>query len=350
MAVSSPPRRERLWPHLLVSGLVLAGVAAASLTGALPRLTASRLADQLLWPLLRLLCFMGLGLLVGQAIESLGWGARLGRWLAPVLRWGRLKAESGAAFTAACFSGLLANTLLMTMHQEGRLSRQELRLSYLFNSTLPVFLLHLPTTFFIIVPLTRQAGLIYLGLTLAAALLRAVAILAYSHWRPASSAEAGPGAAPPPPPPPASRMDICRKFRRRFLRVLLYTLPIYVGIFVLNDLGLFTWLRQLSAHVALDFLPMEAAGVVIFSLAAEFTAGMAAAGALLDAGALTVKQTVLALILGNLAATPIRALRHQLPSHAGIFTPRLGAELLLLSQALRLASLVLVAVVYGVWG
>jgi hypothetical protein len=94
---------------------------------------------------------------------------------------------------------------------------------------------------------------------------------------------------------------------------------------------------------------MEAASVVIFSVAAEFTSGMAAAGAFLQTGVLTVHQTVLALVLGNIVATPIRALRHQLPTHVGIFSPGLGTRLLLLSQGMRLISLVLVAAPYAWW-
>ena len=58
----------------------------------------------------------------------------------------------------------------------------------------------------------------------------------------------------------------------------------------------------------------------------------------------------MALVLGNIVATPIRALRHQLPTHVGIFSPKLGTELLLLSQGLRLLSLLLVAVPYAMWG
>ena len=115
------------------------------------------------WPLVRLLIYMGLGLLLGQAIESLGWAAKLGSWAAPLLRWGHLHKESGASFTAAFFSGILANTMLVTLYQEDKISRRELTITYLFNNAMPVFLLHLPTTFFIILPLTRQAGLIYLG-------------------------------------------------------------------------------------------------------------------------------------------------------------------------------------------
>jgi hypothetical protein len=338
------------WLLLLVLGLALAAVWLGP-WGPSHQLAGRKLYQHLATPLLRLLVYLGVGLLLGQAIESLGWAAKLGGWAAPVLRWGHLKAESGASFTAAFFSGILSNTMLMTFYQEGKLSRREMTVTYLLNGGLPTYLLHLPTTFFIILPLVKQAGLIYLGLTLAAALLRSVALLAYGRWRlpaMAGGADALPVAAP-------SRQEnlfqeIWRKFSRRFTRVVFYTLPIYFLIFVVNDWGLFRWLREAAAaHVAVSFLPVEAASVVIFSVAAEFTSGMAAAGAFLQAGALTVPQTVLALVLGNIVATPVRALRHQLPSHMGIFSPKLGTEFLLLSQGVRLLSLILVTIPYGLW-
>jgi hypothetical protein len=338
------------WLLLLVLGLALAAAWLGPWAG-MHHLTARKLYLHLASPLLRLLVYLGVGLLLGQAIESLGWAAKLGGWAAPVLRWGHLKAESGASFTAAFFSGILANTMLMTFYQEGKLSRREMTVTYLLNGGLPTYLLHLPTTFFIILPLTKQAGLIYLGLTLAAAVLRSVALLAYGRWR--LPAMAG-GADSLPVSAPSRKeslfQEIWRKFSRRFTRVVFYTLPIYLLIFVVNDWGLFRWLREAAAaHVAVSFLPVEAASVVIFSVAAEFTSGMAAAGAFLQAGALTVPQTVLALVLGNIVATPVRALRHQLPSHIGIFSPKLGTEFLLLSQGVRLLSLILVAIPYGLW-
>jgi hypothetical protein len=342
---------RRLWLLLLALTLLVA-LTWLGLGGAAHRLTTGRLYHSLGSPLLRLLVYMGVGLLVGQAIESLGWAATLGGWAAPVLRWGHLKRESGAAFTAAFFSKIMANTMLWTFYQEKKLSREEMTLTYLFNGGLPVFLLHLPTTFFIILPLTREAGLIYLSLTGGAAVLWSAAILLYARWRlPRAPAPEGEVAMPA----PAAReekvtQEIWRKFQRRFSRVVLFTLPIYCLIFLVNDWGLFKWLREAAAaHVSLHFLPMEAASVVIFSVAAEFTSGMAAAGAFLQAGALTVHQTVLALVLGNIVATPIRALRHQLPSHVGIFSPGLGTRLLLTSQGLRLLSLVLVALPYAWW-
>jgi hypothetical protein len=336
---------------LLLLALTLLAATWLGLGGAASGLTTAKLYRHLGSPLVWLLAYMGVGLFIGQAIESLGWTARLGSWAAPLLRWGHLRQESGACFTASFFSKIVANTMLWTFYQEDKLDRREMTLAYLFNGGLPVFLLHLPTTFFIILPLVREAGLIYLGLTGSAALLRSVVILLYARWRlPAVPAVGGEVAVPAPPRQEKISQEIWRKFRRRFSRVVLYTLPIYCLIFLLNDWGLFKWLRDAAAaHVSLNFLPMEAASVVIFSVAAEFTSGMAAAGAFLQAGALTVHQTVLALILGNIVATPIRALRHQLPSHMGIFSPGLGARLLVMSQTLRLGSLILVAVPYALW-
>jgi len=337
-----------------LGAVILAGVAVflAYELLTVPGLTSQKLSRGLGWPLLRLLFYMGIGLLIGQVLESLNWSSRLGAWASPVLRWGHLKAECGAAFTAAFFSGILANTMLMTLYQEGKLSRRELVCTYLINTGLPVYLLHLPTTFFIILPLTRQAGLIYLGLGLVAAVLRSAVLLAYSRLRlPAPGV--GPGVAPPQAPAPGQGWlrELWPRFRKRFPRVVLYTIPIYVLIFLVTEKGVFLWLREAAARwVALGFLPVEAASVVIFSVAAEFASGMAAAGALMDAGALTVPQTVVALMLGTMVATPIRALRHQLPSHAGIFSPGLGMELLVMSQSLRILSLIAVIIPYWIWG
>jgi hypothetical protein len=336
---------------LLVFGLLAVGYWLGWWPGG-HHLTARNLYQQLASPLLRLLIYMGVGLLVGQAIESLGWAGKLGGLAAPLLRWGHLRRECGASFTAAFFSGILANTMLVTLYQDGKISRREMTVTYLLNSGLPVYLLHLPTTFFIILPLTKQAGLIYLGLTLSAAALRTAAYLVYARVRLAAEPVGDSSAAAPlPAKKEVLLQEIWGKFRQRFSRVILYTLPIYLLIFVLNDGGFFKWLRQATAaYVAVGFLPMEAASVVIFSVATEFTSGMAAAGAFMQAGTLTVQQTVIALILGNIVATPIRALRHQLPSHMGIFSPKLGTEYLLLSQGLRLVSLAVVAVPYAIWG
>ena len=104
--------------------------------------------------------------------------------------------------------------------------------------------------------------------------------------------------------------------------------------------------QWLSGYVVTAFIPMEALSVVILSFTAEFTSGFAAAGAFLDAGILTVKQTAIALLIGNIIAFPIRALRHQLPRYIGIFSPKMGLQLLLMGQGFRVVSIIFVGIVY----
>ncbi len=302
---------------------------------------------RLVHPLLRMLLYLGIGLLVGLAVEGMGWAPMLARMVRPLMRFGNLRDESGAAFTAAFFSGTTANTMLMNYWQDGRITQQEMRLSYLVNTGLPVFLLHLPTTFFIVVPMTRTAGIIYLSINAVAALARTIAVLAWSRIRLAAAAGLPQATAAMPESRKTTLQKVLDAFRKRFKRIVTITAPVYFLMYALNQTGVFEQLRDAFSHWAVTgLLPVEAAGVVVFSVAAEFTSGIAAAGALLDAGTLTTQQIVLALILGTIVATPIRALRHQLPSHAGVFTPRLGLVMLLQSQFIRIASLLAVTWIY----
>ena len=176
----------------------------------------------------------------------------------PLIRWGRFGPQSAAAFSASFFSGLVANTMLMSAYQEGSINRRELTLSYLLNTGLPGFVLHLPTTFFILVPLTRRAGLIYLSLTGLAALLRSVAVMFYARH-----ATRGQPAVERAPEETAQAKVIgwgavWKKFRRRFVRLISYTMPIYVLIFLAQQAGWFEVLRQaLAGLVSVAFSPVE---------------------------------------------------------------------------------------------
>gem|GEM_PF-42703 len=302
----------------------------------------------LLLPLARLVFFIAIGLLAGNVIEALGWTRPLGRVAGPFLRWGRLGNHSGVAFMSAFFSGVTANTMLMNAYREEKLSRRELYFASMVN-TLPSYFLHLPTTFFILLPLVKTAGALYLGVTLGAALLRTVALLLAGRWAlpaPSSSWETK--------SVQGRRKkvlaDAWRKFKKRFVKILLLTLPIYTAFFFLNHYGFFRWMEEMVARVVvLRAIPLEALSVVVFQAMAEFAAGAAAAGALLDAGTLTVKATVLALLAGNLISTPVRALRHQLPHYMGIYTPSLGLSLLVVNQAVRVASVLAAAVLFYVF-
>lgn len=340
------PAYRSLIVSLTISGIILIGGLILS-----PGIKAHQIGTGLLWPLSRLMLLIAIGLLVGQIIEATGWTKTLALLARPMFRFGHLGNHCSAAFTAAFFSGVSSNAMLFDFYQEGQITRSQLYLSNFINQ-LPAFFLHLPTTFFIVIPLTGLAGGLYFLMTFLAVVLRTILFLVYGHFRlPTANGKAQ--EVPLPIEPlrkgrfAAVRQRIVSRLPGRISRIAVFVVPIYIIVFLLNAIGMFKLLRDtLTGFVVTTFIPMESLSVVILSFAAEFTSGFAAAGALLEAGVLTVKQTVVALLIGNILAFPVRALRHQLPRYMGIFSPKMGAQILFLGQGFRVLSIIIVGLVY----
>lgn len=310
----------------------------------------STLWDGLGWPLLRLTFFISLGLIIGNLIEALNWTRGVAKVAEPLTRVARLKDITGASFSMAFFSGVAANSMLSEAYAQGRLTKKELVLSNLFNS-LPTYFLHLPTMFFITAPFIGRAAFIYVGLTFSSAVLRTVAIVIMGRLLLPPLEE---GCVP-------CRLEESRskgwreavsksweRFKTRITRIMKITAPIYAAVFFLNRLGAFEALESfISENVNIfAWLPTEALSVMVLQVAAEFTAGLATAGALLDAGKLMVQDLIMALLLGNILSSPMRAFRHQFPYYAGIFNPKLAFRLIIYNQSLRVASMIVVTAGY----
>lgn len=322
-------------------------------------MTAAPLTLPVLWhgltiPLSRLLLSVSIGLFVGTLIEALRWTRGVAKVAQPLVRLGRLKDVAGASFSLAFFSGAAANTMLSDAYERGDMTKREVILSNLFNS-LPTYFLHLPTLFFIAAPFIGPAAGLYVGLTVLAALLRSLAIVLLGRLT-----------LPPLPEGCVScllsdqkRFDwrgalekTWKRFKRRLPRMIFYTIPIYVLFFFLKRWGAFDAMEDYMAHhvAFLAWLPPQAMGIIAFHMAAETTAGYAAAGALVATGGLTTKQLVLALLVGNILSSPVRAVRHQFPYYAGIFKPGLALNLIVSNQLMRASSIALITLCYALWG
>jgi hypothetical protein len=316
-------------------------------------LTSAVLWHGLLWPLLRLLLFVSLGVMVGNFIEALNWTHKVARVAAPLTRAGRLSAVTGASFSMAFFSGVTANTMLAEAYDQGRLRKLELVLANLFNS-LPRFFLHLPTVFFLTAPLIKGAAFIYVGLTLTAATLQTILVVLAGRLllAPQSVAQTAGRIKEKGPITWRQALEKSRKrFRKRIKKIIRFTVPVYILFFLLHRWGLFDQARQLLAdHVSfLSWLHPQTMGIVVLHVTAEFAAGLAAAGALLDASSIGYRDLVLALLAGNVLASPVRAIRHQFPYYAGIFSPRLAVELIVYSQLFRIAVILTVTILFYIF-
>ncbi len=327
---------KRIFWALTMAALVAGALVIAGKWGDLP---LSRLYARLFKPLLRLILAVGVGLLLGIIIENAGLTAKIGRLFSPLLRFGHLKEPSALAFTTAFFSAVSASTILMNAYQDKTVSRRELMISALIL-TFPAFFAHLPSMFFIITPFVGILGIYYLVILLSADLLRTTVYLIYARV-----------SLPPYKPVPVTTsqerpswsqvwQDTQKKFLSRLYNILVITIPIFVLVFLAREGGAFDWLRQrLTFFLHGIDLPVEAFSILAFSLAAETTGGFAAAGALLESQALSPAVVLFTLILGTILASPMRAVRHQLPYYLGIYTPALGLKLMILSQIFRTLSL-----------
>ena len=312
--------------------------------------TEATLWTNLVWPMLRLLLGLAAGLLVANLVECLRWTRHLARLSAPLARAAHLRPIVAASFSMAFVSPAAANGLLAESHERGELARGELMLANLFNS-LPSYLTHTPTIFFLTWPVLGAPALLYVGLTLLAAAARTLLTV---------------GAARILLPPAPTECLTCpadntgailwrealrkawARFRRRIPKLVYFTVPIYILMYFLQQHGFFVAAeRWLATHADwLAFLKPQALGIVVLHLAAELGAALSAAGSVLNTGGLSARDVVLALLVGNILSTPMRAVRHQLPSYAGFFRPRLALLLVLSNQGLRAASLACVTVIY----
>lgn len=318
-----------------------------------PTLAEPSLWSALFWPMLRLLLGLALGLLVANVVECLRWTRHLARLAAPLARTAHLRAVAAAAFSMAFVSPAAANGLLAESHEMGELSTRELILANLFNS-LPSYLTHTPTIFFLTWPVLGMPALVYVGLTLLAATARTLLTMLVARL-----------CLPVPPPgclacrpegqgPTDWRMaaqKALRRFRRRIPKLIYFTVPVYIVMYVLQQHGFFQAAEiWLAAHADwLSFLKPQALGIVVLHLAAELGAALSAAGSVLNTGGLDARDVVLALLVGNILSTPMRAVRHQLPSYAGFFRPRMALVLVLSNQGLRALSMACVTVLYYFW-
>ncbi len=303
----------------------------------------------LLWPLLRLILFICIGLFAANLIEAAPWSKKAVRLALPLARLGRLGETTATAFSMALVSGASANALLSERFQQGRISWRELVLSNLLNS-LPAYFLHLPTMALVALPFLGAAVAPYVGLTLLAALGRTLFVLILGRVLlpvlPCTDAPEAPGS-PQKGERPRFFNRAWTRFKKRIPTILLITIPLYVLIYFLGRQGLLHDLEQTLAGYAGFFsvLPPEALATAALH-AMETAAGLASAGALLDAGALSTREVVLALLLGNFLGSPVRALRHQLPYYAGIYRPRTAIKLIICNQSLRAASILLAGSAY----
>ncbi len=288
---------------------------------------------------------MSVSLTLAQVLESLRWTDALAWATAPLLRFARLGRAGAASFALAFVSPAASNALLAEALSEGRLNRRELLLVNLFNST-PAFLVHLPSLLALSFSFLGRHAFLYAGLTLLVAVLRTVGTaVAGRLLLPPLERRLPQEERKPPPTWREAALKALARLKKRLFRMVVFTVPVYCVIILLQHGGFFSQFEDLMARCPFlgAFLRPQSLGVIALSLMADTSVAMAAAAAVLHGGELSGPEVVLALLAGNILSSPMRAFRHQLPAYSGYFSPGLAVRMVGINQAARMLSLTLVA-------
>lgn len=301
-------------------------------------------------PMLRLFLGLSVGLFIASIMEAFRLTKYVAKCIHPLVHRAHLGETSAAAFGLALFSPASANALLGEALEEKKISERELIISNLFNS-LPSTLVHLPTVFFLIFPVLGFPAVIYVFLSFLAGILRTLAtiFLGYTLLVPCTERiclkhtpkqEDTKGWK-------LALKNALKRFKKRFPRLLFIGIPIYCLIYYAQFFGFFDHAEQfLAQKFNFDFLPPESISIILLYMAAEMQAALAAAATVFTNSSLSQHDIVLALLIGNLLSTPMRAIRHQMPAYVSYFPAKLALKLVIISQSWRALSILLIILAY----
>lgn len=300
-----------------------------------------------------------LGLVLAELIVVFNAVERIAFIAKPITRFSHLSEVAGASFMMAFFSAASANSMLAGYYADQIIGKRELFIASLVNS-FPATTMHWRALLPVLIPLLGITGLIYFGLLMLVGLLKTGIVMMAGtillekkvedpHIKAANLAfdnlMVKGRSIDRPPLKKALKISVIAA-RPKVVRVVKMTTAIMFLVSVLIVLGAFDLLTLHLSGLSY-YLPLPAAGLSI--IAAQFAGYVAAytvAGGLLAAGELSGKEVVVTLMIGNVITSATWAFRWLIPSHAGIFGPRIGTELVLFSTGLR--DVIMLIVAFGV--
>ena len=284
--------------------------------------------------------YMIVGVILAELFVELGWIEKIGFLVLPLTKFAHLRKECGVSFLTAFASPAAANASLKHLYDEELIDERELIISSILNS-FPSIIMHWRTLLPVLVPLLGVTGLIYVGLLTLVGFIKTTIVLFMGHFMLDEKPDN-------PNIEQASRSSFPDAFRssigrskKTLGRILGVMIPTTIVVFILIDMGLFDALATHLQAIS-EYLPVPASGLPI--IAAQFASKIAAytiAGNMLTEGILSSRDIVVTLLVGKILSS-ITTIRILAPYYMGIFGPRLGLKVMLLSALLREGILIVI--------
>jgi hypothetical protein len=281
-----------------------------------------------------------IAVILAQLLVEMKWINRFSWMARPIMRLGHLQPECGGGFIVTLLSPTAGHSMLKRFHDDKRIGRGELIIAAIVN-TLPGYIAQGRTTLPVTVPLMGAFGVLYYVMVVLADLLKAAIALAIGYVFLPSP---GTKTFMPNTADPIQRQDFRTALRKSFpnskktiFRVLRTMVPVTFLVYLLLELGTFSYLAtKMEAVTRYSPVKAELLPIVAARLASPVGA-YTVAGNLLSTGVAGGFDVILALLVGSLLAT-VSNMRYMIPYYFGIFGPKLGTQVIVISTALRIVS------------
>lgn len=301
--------------------------------------------DRILPGIARILIYVSLGVFVGSLLNSLGWLRHFSFLSTPFRKTSHLPPQCCTAFVTAFASPRAANGILAGAFEQKLITRNQMIVGAVGN-TFPNTLAHLRVMAFAIIPLAGYAGAAYVGFQLMAGVGCSFVALLFGRFficaedsllECVGKVEST----------VVFRVALGKAFKhtKRILRrVVIITLPLYILVVYLDQMGVFTKMTEALPQVLTDVLPPASVAVLVGHMTNIVTAA-STASELLKSQALNAPQLFLTFLVGYGLTVPIRAMRHSIPAAVGIFPPKAGMMIVVISSGLRLVFTVVAIII-----
>ncbi len=132
-------------------------------------------------------------------------------------------------------------------------------------------------------------------------------------------------------------------------RILMMTIPITFIVFILLTIGVFETLASYLSGIGTYFpIPPEDIGIIAAQFG-SFIAGVIVAGNMLSTGVLTGKGIILTLLVEDVLKGFLTMVRFLTPYYVGIFGPKNGLQIMVLSTTIRTGIMLVVIFVLALF-
>ncbi|MGM0771875.1 MAG: nucleoside recognition domain-containing protein [Halobacteriota archaeon] len=274
-----------------------------------------------------------IGTLVMDVMVEMGWVKKLGFIASPLMRFGHLREEIGLSFLTSFGSSAAGNSMIAKLHDDNHIDRKETIIATMVNS-FPSGIVLSRDLFPVVVILLGKTGLIYLGIVVLIGFLKTLLALLAARFLLTPRPSGNIHTITEKITVRQASLKAVKRSRRSLTRIVVTMTIVSVIVFQLMETGVFDRAASIMKDsFMVQYVPVDALPII----AGWFASNIAAytiAGNLLEAGMLSSKDIILALLIGRILASVAR-IRTMLPYYIGIFSPNLGVRIMFVSLAMQ---------------